>query len=135
MKTEKLSKQEEKELHFKLLCEEMMHSLTTKENTKMYDWITTNLQKTDGPAQYNSPNSYQLKHIMEREIGLYVTNNVFKAAMLDLGYRFLPSDMHHALSDCCNMRFNVSKKSPVLKWWKKARSYDNTYTNHLMEEV
>lgn len=77
-------------------------------------WIKEQLEPVE-----NIPNrpkdSYSLKHVMERDICLYVNNNVFKAAMLDSGYKCKASEIHNGDDLCHNLHFNVSKKSPVFK--------------------
>ena len=52
-------------------------------------------------------NSYALKHMLERQTGIYMTNNQFKDAMLECG--FLPSKLNEQ-----NWCFKISKKSPAI---------------------
>ncbi len=50
--------------------------------------------------------SYGLKHILERDTGLYLTNNEFKDAMLMCGYKPTnPNDL--------NWCYCISKRSPA----------------------
>lgn len=51
--------------------------------------------------------SYGLKHIFERsENGFYITNGMFKGAMLECGFDYKPVD-----SSSPNWHFNVSEKA------------------------
>lgn len=53
--------------------------------------------------------SYGLKHVFEdSEPGFYVTNDEFKAAMLECGYH--PSNVYEL-----NWKFRISKKSPAVQ--------------------
>lgn len=52
--------------------------------------------------------SYGLKHLLEHETGLYLTNNQFKHAMLLSGY-------YPEKAGDLNWRFRISEKSPALK--------------------
>lgn len=49
------------------------------------NWILSNLEFMKSLNKGTS--SYGLKHMMERDIGLYVTNGMFICAMLACGYR------------------------------------------------
>lgn len=70
------------------------------------DWIRDNLlpRKT---ILYERT-SYGLKHLLERDTGIYLTNNEFKDAMLFAGYE--PSDPNEI-----NWTYGISKKSPALR--------------------
>ena len=70
------------------------------------EWIRLYLTPTKKtPCPWTS---YTLKHILERDLGLYMTNNQFKHAMLLCGYQ--PVDEH-----VLNWHFCISRKSPALK--------------------
>ena len=74
------------------------------------DWIVNNLvpRKT---VLYES-SSYGLKHILERDTGIYLTNNEFKDAMLLAGFEPAnPNDI--------NWYYRISKKSPAFsrRFW------------------
>ncbi len=47
-------------------------------------WIRENIRK--GRTVYKGRTSYGLKHVLERDTGIYLTNNEFKDAMLLTGY-------------------------------------------------
>ena len=67
-------------------------------------WIEMNLfpRKT----VLDSHTSYGLKHILERDTGIYLTNNEFKDAMLMCGYEPAnPNDL--------NWCYGISKRSPA----------------------
>jgi predicted HTH transcriptional regulator len=51
--------------------------------------------------------SYGLKHVLEEDTGIYLTNGQFKGVMLISGFR-------HENNEDLNWHFNISKKSPAL---------------------
>ena len=68
------------------------------------DWIKENLYPRKTPLM--SPSSYGLKHILQSETDIYLTNNAFKDAMLQCGFE--PHDW-----DEVHWRFGISKRSPA----------------------
>lgn len=79
---------------------------TESEQEIVRDWILQNLcpRKT---VLYDRT-SYGLKHLLERDTGIYLTNNEFKDAMLLAG--FAPSDPNEL-----NWTYAISKKSPAFR--------------------
>ena len=69
-------------------------------------WIRNNLRPRKTPNLYHT--SYGLKHVLERDTGIYVTNNQFKDAMLICGYH--PRDANKL-----NWQYCISEKSPCFK--------------------
>ncbi|MGD9679223.1 MAG: RNA-binding domain-containing protein [Vulcanibacillus sp.] len=67
------------------------------------------------PSQsiYLDMSSYGLKHILEKDTDIYLTNGQFKGAMILSG--FIPKSI-----DELNWYFNISKKSPAIYMGKKA---------------
>ena len=72
----------------------------------IFDWITLNLWPGDKINHQIS--SYGSKHIFERDTGIYITNNQFKDAMLEMG--FIPVN-----PDELNWYYQLDRKSPALK--------------------
>lgn len=71
----------------------------------LFKWIDENILPRKNAMR--SMTSYGLKHIMERDIGLYVSNTSFKEAMLIKGYEPVnPGEL--------NWFFCISKKSPCM---------------------
>ena len=68
------------------------------------DWIRQNISPRKTPMYERS--SYGLKHNLQRDTGLYLTNNEFKDAMLMCGYP--PVDANKL-----NWYYCISKKSRV----------------------
>ncbi len=77
---------------------------TQEEIDIVYRWIDVNLfpRKT----VLTTHTSYGIKHILERDTGIYLTNNEFKDAMLMCGYK--PSNPNDL-----NWCYCISKKSPA----------------------
>lgn len=70
------------------------------------DWIRQNIlpRKTVNPWH----TSYGIKHDLERDTRIYLTNNEFKDAMLQCGYT--PSN-----PDALNWTYCISEKSPAFR--------------------
>lgn len=65
--------------------------LPKKEQNKVAEWIIKNfipydIKKHRG-KRIERRTSYALKHLMDDEIAVYVTNNQFKEATLQVGYK------------------------------------------------
>lgn len=73
-------------------------------------WIKSELKPRKTPNTNHS--SYSLKHVFERDTGIYMTNNQFKDAMLLCGY--YPEDETEL-----NWEYSLSQKSPALVRDKK----------------
>ncbi len=70
-------------------------------------WIAENIRPRKTPLPERT--SYGMKHILQHDTGLYLTNNEFKDAMLLSGYE--PVD-----PDELNCSYRISKKSPAFDW-------------------
>lgn len=70
-------------------------------------WIKENIRPRKTPNRGST--SYWLKHVLERDTGLYLTNNEFKDAMLLSGYEPVNPN---ALNWC----YRISEKSPAFDW-------------------
>ena len=69
------------------------------------EWIRHNLMRRKTP-NYDKT-SYGLKHLLEQDTGIYLTNNEFKDAMLMCDYKPVnPNEL--------NWCYCISKKSPAL---------------------
>lgn len=84
-----------------LLCD-----LSFETRIKVLAWIKESIL----PASYINPHrtSYGVKHILERETGIYLTNNQFKDAMLMCG--FLPTNRQKI-----NWEYRIKERSPAFK--------------------
>lgn len=83
---------------------------TQEEQNAVFRWIKENILPRKTPLPYCS--SYGIKHILQRDIGVYLTNNEFKDAMLLCG--FYPVE-----EGKLNWTYRISKKSPAFKYKKK----------------
>lgn len=78
----------------------LIDSLTEKERETLLDWIRVHIHKSSYINHKRT--SYSLKHLFQEETGIYVTNNQFKDAMIELD--FYPADpdelnWHYAISE------------------------------------
>lgn len=67
-------------------------------------WIRENIRPRKTPLRERT--SYGIKHILQRDTGLYLTNNQFKDGMLLSGYE--PTDPNEL-----NWHYCISAKSPA----------------------
>jgi len=70
------------------------------------DWIRKNIQPRKTPSRRHS--SYGIKHFLEDDTGIYLTNNQFKDAMMLCGYG--PVDENEL-----NWHYCISEKSPAFQ--------------------
>ena len=86
--------------------DKLMKDLSIKEQEMVIEWINVNIYPRK--TVLNSYTSYGIKHILERELGIYLTNNQFKDAMLICGYYPInPNEL--------NWTYRISKQSPAFK--------------------
>lgn len=88
----------------------------------VYEWITRYLIPRKTPLLIRS--SYGIKHILQSDTGIYLTNNQFKDAMMHCGYD--PID-----PDTLNWSYCLSKRSPAFDF----RLRDNRSISISREEV
>lgn len=81
----------------------LFSDLAREDQEKAKDWIRAEIKPRKTPT-YNAT-SYWLKHVLEHDTGIYMTNDQFKDAMLECG--FIPVD-----KDELNWDFCISKRSP-----------------------
>ena len=77
----------------------------------VYAWIRENITPRKTPNRYRS--SYGIKHILQGDTGIYLTNNEFKDAMMRCG--FLPVD-----ENTLNWTYRISQKSPAFDWKERS---------------
>lgn len=75
-----------------------------EEQRVVFDWIYENIRPIKSPNKHHT--SYGIKHILERDTGIYLTNNEFKDAMMQCFYN--PVD-----ADELNWCYCISEKSPA----------------------
>ena len=75
-----------------------------QEIKRVCDWIEKNIRPRKTPLLEKT--GYQIKHILAKDTGIYLTNNEFKDAMLMCGYSPVnPDDT--------NWKYCISKRSPA----------------------
>ena len=84
----------------------LLTDMTEEEQAKVTAWIRENILPRKTPLLSRS--SYGMKHLLERDTKIYMTNNQFKDAMLLCGYE--PVDER-----LLNWNYRISKKSPAFK--------------------
>ena len=66
------------------LDDDLLSDLSHRQQKDIMLWIEENIRERKTPNEYL--HTYRLKHMMQYDIGLYVTDNQFKDAMLKSGY-------------------------------------------------
>ena len=75
-----------------------------EEQETVMNWIRDNIKPRKTPLY--SRTSYGMKHILQRNTGIYLTNNEFKDAMMMCGFEPInPNEL--------NWVYCISKKSPA----------------------
>jgi len=90
--------------------ENYFEDLSKEKQDEICQWIKDNFIQRKTPLHGRT--SYGLKHILTANIGLYLTNNEFKGAMLKCGFN--PVDDTEQ-----NWTYCISKKSPVFDLWRQ----------------
>ncbi len=85
--------------------------LSPDELPKILSWIRENLTPSEDVC--HDKGSYNLKHDLENDIGIYMTNNQFKDAMLLCGFKAYNTDD-------INWKFYISPESALFKKNKPA---------------
>lgn len=80
--------------------------LSEDEKQIILDWVRTNFIIRKSPNYYSS---YFLKHILEKNTGIYTYAGQFEYAMLSAGFTHVRN--WHDI----NLHFSISQKSPALK--------------------
>lgn len=97
--------------------------LDANEQAAVSEWIKHNIRPCQKVLQGRT--SYGLKHVLERDTGIYLTNNQFKDAMLSAGYTPVnPNEL--------NCRYKITLKSEIndnpskfFKWAKRYQKEDS----------
>ena len=84
----------------------LMSDLPVEIQHKVSDWIFGKLWKRNTPNYDHD--SYELKHRIENELGIYLTNNQMKDAMLQEGFNPVKENE-------LNWHFYISQNSPAFK--------------------
>ena len=77
----------------------------------VYAWIRENIMPRKTPNRGRS--SYGIKHILQGDTGIYLTNNEFKDAMMRCGY--FPVDENEL-----NWIYRISRRSPAFDWKERS---------------
>ena len=85
---------------------ELFTDLKERERKMVEAWILTNIEPRVSANKHHT--SYGIKHLLERDTGIYMTNNAFKDAMLHCG--FYPVD-----ETALNWWYCISEKSKAFK--------------------
>lgn len=94
----------------------LLTDLSCEDIMQINKWIKDNIRTSNS---INERNSYSLKHVLEKDTRIYLTNNQFKDAMLLAGFNPVKEDE-------INWRFRVAlvreinnNPNPFFKWLKK----------------
>lgn len=93
----------------------LLTSCPESERLIVLDWIRNNIRPRKTPLR--SRTSYGMKHILQSDTGIYLSDNQFKHAMMLSGYE--PTDPNEL-----NWHYCISKKSPAFDY-RNRRKYGN----------
>jgi len=65
--------------------DKLITDIDEKEQKIVFKWIDENIMPRQ--IELTSKTSYGIKHILEKDTGIYLTNNQFKDAMMYFGYQ------------------------------------------------
>lgn len=111
---------------------ELITDLNSVEMKAVQDWIRENVRPAD--TEY-SRSSYGLKHVLEHDTGVYLTNNQFKDAMYLAG--FMPEDANE-LNWSYRIFFPrevVYNPSPFVRWLKETHLGKDTPIGDLAADI
>ena len=107
----------------KIIDAALLYALPDEKIAQISEWIKKNIRAAD--RNRSGYSSYGLKHELERDIGIYLTNNQFKHAMLLSG--FVPND-----PNALNWDFNIvltrtiiENPNPLFNWLKQYEDEDS----------
>ena len=107
----------------KIIDEALLYTLPDSEIAQISEWVKKNIRAAD--RNYSGYTSYGLKHELERDTGIYLTNDQFKHAMLLAGFE--PND-----PDALNWDFNIvltktiiENPNPLFNWLKQYEKEDS----------
>ncbi len=88
------------------LDDKLITDIDEKEQKIVFKWIDENIMPRQ--TELTSKTSYKIKHILQNDTGIYLTNNQFKDAMMYCGYTPVrPNEI--------NWTFRISKKSKAFR--------------------
>jgi hypothetical protein len=98
-------------------------ALSDDQKRLLQDWIADRIKPARAYCYKRS--SYGLKHDLQRETGLYVSNGAFKGAMLAAGYKAWPV---HEMNPSYKIRPpRDESKEKGRGWWAKEHGFHVVY--------
>lgn len=86
--------------------DELIIDIDEKEQEIVFNWIDKNIMPRK--TELDTRTSYGIKHLLEQDTGIYLTNNQFKDAMMHCGY--MPVNPNEL-----NWTYRISKKSKAFR--------------------
>lgn len=101
----------------------LVTDLNAKEQSEISEWIKRNIRPARKVLQGRT--SYGLKHVLEHDTGIYLTNNQFKDAMLSAGYTPVnPNELNWRYRIVLMREIN-DNPSPFFKWVTQFKNEDS----------
>ena len=101
----------------------LIYTLPDSDIVLISDWIKENIRSAcNNVHRYNS---YGLKHMLQHDTNVYVTNNQFKHAMLLAGYVPVDPDELNWEFDIVLVRDIIENPSPFFNWLKRYTDEDS----------
>lgn len=97
------------------------------------DWIRANIRKSR--RILSGRTSYGLKHILQHDTGIYLTNNAFKDAMLLSGYEPVDPDDLNWRYRIRLVKEEIYNTSPFCAWVKKSFEGEDSPEGDFAEDM
>lgn len=111
------------ETNSKTIDAELLYTLSDTTIARISEWIKENIRPAD--CNCSGYSSYGLKHVLERDTGIYLTNNQFKHAMLLAGYEPNNPDELNWEYNIALARDIIENPSPFFRWLKQYTNEDS----------
>ncbi|MBN4083809.1 hypothetical protein JXZ92_03210 [Mycoplasma sp. CSL10137] len=86
--------------------DELIADIDEKKQEIVFNWIDENIMPRK--TKLETITSYGIKHLLQKDTGIYLTNNQFKDAMMHCGYKPVnPNEL--------NWTYRISKKSKAFR--------------------
>jgi len=95
----------------------LLTDLTPHDIEVVGKWIRANIEHSDTECPHNS---YSLKHLLEADTGIYLTNNQYKDAMLLAGFKPITENEINWRFRCSYIPDKIRNLNPFAIWARSA---------------
>ena len=128
--------------HMDIIDKMLISDMSLEDAARVNNWIAKNItmyRLSFRPVERCNKDSYSLKHLLERETDLYLTNNQFKDAMLLAGFEPIdPNELNWRFKNIVLFRDlaeSLRTMNPFLKYISENAAEVNSFTGIEPEDV